>query len=215
MIRCQCVDVEISLARLQKSGLKAAFGTKTLENYQVEGRPPQAREAHWLACSYAENFETICKEEYNWLSLLGQVGSGKTHLTIGIANALLDRKVGVVYMAYRDEITRLKQIITDEEQYSQVMNRFKRAQVLVVDDLFKKAAVERNGETVLNESDNRIMFEIINHRYFNRLPLIISSEFTMNGLLNLEESLGSRIFEMTKGRFIEFKGREMNYRLTG
>lgn len=215
MIRCQCVDVEISMARLEKSGLKTAFSAKTLANYQVEGRPPQAREAHRLACGYAENFEAIAGEEYNWLALLGQVGSGKTHLTIGIANALLNRKVGVVYMAYRDEITRLKQIITDEEQYSQAMNRFKRAQVLVVDDLFKKAATERNGETVLNESDNRIMFEIINHRYFNRLPLIISSEFTMNGLLNLEESLGSRIFEMTKGRFIEFKGREMNYRLTG
>lgn len=219
--RCQCVDMEISMERLKNSGLAAAFGSKRLDTFRLEGRPASIREAYNMAIRYVEQFETIRQSENNWLALLGQVGCGKTHLTIGIANALMAKNISVVYMPYRDEITRIKQVITDEAEYNRVMNRLKNAQVLVVDDLFKEALVNRNGEKVLNESDLRIMFELFNHRYFKRLPVIISSEHYISRLLDMDEGLGSRIFEMTKGNLVELWAEKpqdraaMNYRMTG
>ena len=55
----------------------------------------------------------------------------------------------------------------DSVYYNKVMNRYKNARVLFIDDLFK-------GK--ITDSDINIMFELINFRYFNNLPVIVSCE---------------------------------------
>ena len=90
--------------------------------------------------------------------------------------------------------------------YNMVMNRYKNARVLFIDDLFKSK---------ITDSDINIMFELINHRYFNNLPIIISSECGVSGLLDIDEALGSRLIEMTKGRVVELRGKGLNYRIYG
>ncbi|MDO7204487.1 hypothetical protein Q5M85_10335 [Paraclostridium bifermentans] len=41
---------------------------------------------------------------------LGQVGSGKTHLSLSIANKLMDNCVGVLYMSYEKLQLRLNKM---------------------------------------------------------------------------------------------------------
>jgi DNA replication protein DnaC len=57
------------------------------------------------------------------------------------------------------------------------------------------------------------IYEIVNHRYLNCLPVIVSSEFGVDTLLDYDEAVGSRVIEMCKGRIIELKGANLNYRL--
>ena len=109
-------------------------------------------------------------------------------------------------MGYRDAITGIKQNMMDSVYYNKMMNRYKSARVLFIDDLFK-------GK--ITDSDVNIMFELINHRYFNNLPVIISSECSVGRLLDVDEALGSRLVEMTKGRVVETRGKELNYRIYG
>ena len=66
---------------------------------------------------------------------LGEVGSGKTHLSSWIANKLMDNCVGVLYMSYREAITKIKQNVIDIEEYERIIGRYKRANVLLLDDL--------------------------------------------------------------------------------
>jgi len=137
---------------------------------------------------------------------MGQVGSGKTHLSLAIANELMDGGVGVVYMPFRDVIIKVKQNIMDEVYYHQVMNRYKNARVLLIDDLFKGS---------ISKSDINIVFEIINHRYFNNLPIIVSTEKSFEELIEIDEAIGSRIIEMCKGYLVVMKGNKLNYRIYG
>jgi len=65
-----------------------------------------------------------------------------------------------------------------------VMNRYKNARVLLIDDLFKGS---------ISKSDINIVFEIINHRYFNNLPVIVSTEKSFEELIEIDEAVGSRI----------------------
>ena len=116
----------------------------------------------------------------------GQVGSGKTHLSVALALNFLKQKIKVVYMPYRDVITKVKQNMIDEEYYSRTISKYKLCEVLLIDDLFK-------GK--INDSDINIMFEIINYRYLNYLPIIASSEFSVDRLLFFDEVIGSRIYE--------------------
>ena len=52
----------------------------------------------------------------------------------------------------------------------------------------------------ITDSDINIMFELINNRYFNNLPIIVSSEFSVLRLMDVDEALGSRLIEMSKGK---------------
>jgi hypothetical protein len=85
-------------------------------------------------------------------------------------------EVGVVYMPYRDIITKLKQNILDEEFYQRTISKYQSCELLLIDDLFK-------GK--ITESDINIIFEILNYRYLNHLPIIISTEFLIDELLDL------------------------------
>ena len=51
------------------------------------------------------------------------------------------------------------------------------------------------------------MFEIINYRYINKLPIIVSSEYSIDELLNFDEAIGSRIYEMCKDYLVEIEKR--------
>lgn len=162
-----------------------------------------------MAADYITEFENIRHLETNSIAFLGQVGAGKTHLTIAIANALLKKGIGVIYMQYREVLTLLKQRKFDEENYQKEIGRYKNAPVLLLDDLFKGAT--RQGQ--VNESETDIMFEIVNHRYLKKLPVLVSSEYPVSQLIEFDEATGSRIAHMCNGYTIEFHGAELNHRL--
>ena len=46
------------------------------------------------------------------------------------------------------------------------------------------------------------MFEIVNFRYFNNLPIIISCEMGIDQTLDVDEAVDSRSYEMSKGYLI-------------
>ena len=93
----------------------------------------------------------------------------------------------------------------DSEYYKKFISKFQNCDILVVDDLFK-------GK--VNDSDVNIMFEIINYRYINNLPMIINSEFLIDRLLYFDEAIGSRIYEMCRDYLVQIKHDiKNNYRL--
>lgn len=158
-----------------------------------------------IAVTYYNFFARDYKSRTNSILLCGQVGAGKTHLAIAIGLNLIKANYKVMYMPYRDTITKLKQNMCAADVYGELIDKFKKSQVLLIDDLYK-------GK--INETDVNIMFEIINYRYVNHLPIIVSSEFNINSILKFDESIGSRIYEMCKNYIVEIeKDMKNNYRL--
>ena len=126
---------------------------------------------------------------------------------MAICNKLLNEyKTPVLYMPYRETILRIKQSVSDEINYNNAIERYKKTPVLMIDDLLK-------GKNT--EADTNILFEIINYRYLNNLPMIVSTEKTLNQLLDFDEGVMSRLIEMANGYTVEIKGQEYNYRLNG
>ena len=203
---CKCREVNLYQKLLESSNLSEDFKKKNFDNYNTSGKSKVLTTAKKIAVEYAKAFENIKKERSNSIALLGQVGCGKTHLSIAISNALMIGGRGVLYMQYREVIMQLKQNVMDQEYYQKEINKYKTAAVLLIDDLYK-------GK--ITDSDYNIMFEIINYRYLKGLPIIVSSEFLTDNLLGRDEAIGSRIIEMCKGRIVEFEGGELNYRLNG
>lgn len=213
MVFCECRERKQYERILKNSGISEAFRKKSFRNYSDKGIDI-LKKAKKKAVNYIKKFDEIRNTEKNSIAFLGQVGAGKTHLSIAIANNLMSKNIGVLYMQYREDIVKIKQVANDEINYSNAINPYKNASVLLIDDLFKKATYkDRLGNEILNDADARVMFEIINYRYLKRAPIIVSSEYTVNKLLDLDEAIGSRIIQMCEDRTIEFVGEKLNHRL--
>lgn len=201
--RCDCFPVRRAKALISHSGISMEFQNKGIKNFETRDNP-QLKNARDKAIKYLQTFDEIEKTRYNSIMFCGQVGAGKTHLGTAIGSNLMNLGIAVIYMPYRNAVTKIKQMITDEASYEREIVRYRNARVLYIDDLLK-------GK--ITESDINIMYEIINYRYMNNLPLIISTEKSLNELLGFDEAIGSRIIEMCRGNIVQLQGQELNYRL--
>lgn len=200
---CNCRKVSKAKFLQEVSGITS----ENLKHFTFANYNPYnviTKGAKIMALNYVRDYEKIKNNRNNSAALLGQVGSGKTHLSIAMGINFLNKSIPVIYMPYRDTIINIKQNILDEEYYNKTLNKYKTGKILIIDDLFK-------GK--ITESDLNIMFEIINYRYLNNFPIIISSELTKDKLLDVDESIGSRIIEMCKNYTTEIVGKNNNYRL--
>lgn len=204
---CTCRGRMIAEARLKNSGMQEIFQGKTLDNF--DGKHLKALEvAKVKARDYIDNFEKIERKENNSVLFVGQVGAGKTHLTLAIGNALLNEKgVSVVYMPYRETMSNLKQWeYNDKHLFDEQMHKYSYCRLLIIDDLFKGRVDER---------ELSFMFTIVNQRYLSKLPIICSSEKTNIQLLDIDEAIGSRLIDMARGHSVLFEGLELNHRVKG
>lgn len=201
---CECRSVRLAKERIEKSGLSNRFEKNKFNNYKANNE--QRQKAIETCLKYIKNFDRTKN-----LLLTGQVGSGKTHLAIATSRVLL-KTVGIKYADFVNEISRMKFNQLDQEDFTKSLDSYRNASVLFIDDLYK-------GDT--SPATQRIVQDIVNYRYNNNKAMIITTELDKIGLLDINEATASRIIEMCSyeedndwGEYIiEFKGRELNYRL--
>jgi len=208
---CSCQEQRRLQRLFQSSQITPAFRYKTFENFQTDGRPASVRAMYECARDYADRFHELRDQENNWLVLLGEPGSGKTHLSMAVANRLLAQGVPVLYFQHVEGMNELREALRadDQEERSKArMDSMKQAGLLLWDDLFKGR--EEPTPWVLE-----VVFEVLNFRYLNLLPTVISSERAPKDLLDIDRAIGSRIIERGKGHMVLVQGREANYRVRG
>jgi DNA replication protein len=186
-----------------EAGINPELSSLTFANFKVWNE--SSKRIKETAVAYYKNFDIISRSRHNSILLCGQVGSGKSHASIALALNFLRKGIKVLYVSYRDMMTSAKQSKFDAKNYSRIISKCRSCEVLLLDDMFK-------GK--IDGDDLNIVFEMINYRYMNCLPIIGSTEFTMERLLCLDEGIGSRIKEMCEGYIVEVKKDKVNnYRL--
>ncbi|MBE6908555.1 MAG: hypothetical protein E7474_02960 [Ruminococcaceae bacterium] len=196
---CECMVQRRNLERLKRSGLEDAVKRYTFDSWKTPDRWQE--KAKTLAQQYA-------RERQGWFITYGHVGSGKTHLCTAICAELLNVGMDTLYMLWRDVAVQAKAAIMDDEAYTKIVSPLKRVKVLYIDDLFKVG----KGKPP-TEGDVNLAFEIINNRYNDSSKLtIISTELSMEDLLDIDEAVGSRIYERSKGFRLSFE-KKPNWRL--
>ena len=201
---CKCMKTRKTIRQMQRSGLKNVIRDLTFEKFVATD--PWQRTLKQAAMDYAAN-------PAGWFYIGGQSGIGKSHLCTAICREFLLAGREVKYMLWRDEVTRLKALVTDGDEYHKLMDTYKRVEVLYIDDLFKTGRDKDNNPQRPTAADINVAFEIINARSLDpKLLTIISSECTTNDLLDIDEATGGRICEKAQV-FSIAPDRAKNYRL--
>lgn len=201
---CDCMKIRRCVWEMEKSGLKNIIRELTFEAF-IPTEPWQ-KTMKDTAAAYAKNPE-------GWLLLAGQSGCGKTHLCTAVCRERLLLGDEVRYMPWRDKLAQIKACSLDSEYRARLIEGYKNAQILYIDDLYKTGQNEK-GECAPRPADINLAFEIINHRYINHLTTIVSTERTPQELVEIDEATGSRILEMADSNVLAIgKNTKRNYRL--
>ena len=200
---CKCITTRNTLKRMEASGFGDLLNNYTFENWKTEEEWQK-----YVFNSAKEFLNTTAKGFY----IGGQSGCGKTMICTAMAKELIKRGREVRYMLWLEDGLKLKQAKTNEETYNRLIESFKRAEVLYIDDFLK---VGKNEQPTT--ADINIAIEILNFRYVRSLITIISSERSIEEIIGYDEATGGRIIEMTQPNFYLFieKNKNKNYRLKG
>ena len=183
---CECERLRRNRLRVEQSGLSETLDRYTFDTYQTPDDKTAAIKS--AALRYAAQ-----KHTPSWFVITGTPGSGKTHICTAIVGKLIDSGFDCRYMLWRDEVRELKALANDYGEYRSRMQRYKRAEVLYIDDFLKGS---------VTEADLNIAFELINTRYNLSLRTIISGERDIRELMELDEAVGSRIYERSKHGYL-------------
>ncbi len=145
-----------------------------------------------LAPEERQNLERVaaaCHDYANapqgWLVLLGNYGSGKTHLAAAIANAQQERGAQVMMVTVPDLLDYLRVTFSPNSNanFDRRFQTVRSIPLLVLDDLGTESATAWAKEK---------LFQLLNHRYVANLPTVITSSTTID---KIDERIRTRLMD--------------------
>ena len=109
-----------------------------------------------------------------WLLLQGRYGCGKTHLAAAIANFAVDMGVPTLFITVPDMLDALRFAYQDPSAtFEQRFDEIRQSQLLVLDDFGTQNATSWAQEK---------LFQIINFRYINKMPVVITTNLNLDDI---------------------------------
>ncbi len=186
---------------IKGSYISKRFEKKDFKKFQVS---EENKAAYETINKYTQNFDIVLNNGESLL-LIGDIGTGKTHLAIASLLNLVYRPTFYKYKLLQKKYISLPIFLnelkaTDNEE---LLKDVSEAAFLVIDDL---------GIENLNEWSREKVFTLVNKRYQEKLPTLFISDLGASELVHkLDKRIMSRLHEMARG--IVIGGEDMRKKL--
>lgn len=154
---------------------------KQILQYRFENDDVRDERMSGLMHRYVDHWGEMFEANQGML-FCGDVGCGKTFYAGCIANALIEKLVPVMVTDFPKILAAL-QTDGDRVGYIEQLNRYK---LLVIDDL----GVERQSDYALEQ-----VFSVINARYKAGMPLILTTNLSLDEIKNPKDIRYGRIYD--------------------
>lgn len=172
----------------------------TFENFRIDCYPRSPQKNGVVPCERAEKILEGCRQYAQRFSphaknllFLGATGLGKTHLSLAIANAVINRGYAVCYGTSHNICEDLRNESFGREEFTYSKNQVLNCDLLILDDLGTETNTPFNIATIYN---------IINTRILQKRPMIISTNFEVDELM---EQYDQRITSRILGEFTQMQ----------
>lgn len=172
---------------LGEAKIPVRFRGKTIAGYEIDPQNEQQQNAVERIKIYAHEFDK--EHSGRNMALLGNAGTGKTHLACAVANYIIQQGKGTARFSSVSEINRL---VREAKSYnsltteSDIIRAFGSFDLLIIDEV---------GVQSGTEAESRALFEVFNSRYQNLKPTILISNLTP---AEFKAAVGDRIADRVK-----------------
>lgn len=179
---CQCYRKLIRDVAREELGASSPLKRCTFESFRLDSYPDVVDSV--LGVNQREHMKNIfeyCKDyaenftpDSQGIFMYGKTGLGKTHLSLAIANAVIDKGYDVYYGSVQSIMDKLEaehfgRLPREDSIKEDILN----CDLLIIDDL---------GTEFSTQYTNAEIYNIINTRTLSSLPTIISTNLDMNGI---------------------------------
>lgn len=161
---------------------RMGFDEGEMQNWSFKADDGHNEKITNAAHKYVENFPAMLKQGKGLL-LYGTVGTGKTFFACCIANALIDEGYPCLVTNFARLTNTLQEKFENRQAYIDSLNQFA---LLVIDDL----GAERKSEFM-----QEMVFNIIDARYRAGLPIIITTNLSIEEVKKPQTVGNARIYD--------------------
>ena len=210
--RCLCKCQQAEQEKREQERKHREFLDKVARNRSVGLPDPELRRHTFendlgynpkqidIAKRYVQYWEEF-KKDSTGLLLWGDVGTGKSFIAGCIANALLDKGVPVIVTNFARLLNKMTDMYAgDRNAY---IDSFKRYELMIIDDL----CIERNSEFAREQ-----VFSVIDSRYRSQLPMIVTTNLTIDELTEPADLARGRIYSRVLERCLPIRVTDQNIR---
>ena len=186
---------------LGASGIGKRFQKRVFSTFSTN--TPARKKAYQIAKDYADNF-AVHIQDGTGLYIEGTNGTGKTHLAAAIAMQLMtEQKIPCICKTAGDLLLDIKSAYDAENvNEKQILQVYKDVSLLIVDDLGKEQCTDWSIST---------LYFIMNDRYENMLPTIITTNYNSD---DLTRALTPKGYDNYKAKAIISRLKEVSKVLT-
>ena len=148
------------LERYQKSGVPERYFKESLDTYKIKNKMQAT------AAKAATNFLHAAKcGEFKSLVMLGNAGTGKTHLACAII-----REAGGKYRTAPDIVEEMRRAksFTANDTEADIIDYYAHVSLLVIDEI---------GRGIAATDEKYMLYQILNARYNTRKPTVLISNY--------------------------------------
>ena len=162
----------------------------TFDSFNPEGHGRLSQDEKASLSTTKTFMQNWVKLPTNWLLLVGSEGAGKTHLAVATATARQDEGDEVFFSSVADLLGHLRSTFSPDSPISHddLLEQIKTVNLLVLDDM----GAERNSPFAEEK-----LFQIVDYRYAEQLPTIITTSH-----LDVIEQNRSRILSRLRDRLV-------------
>lgn len=181
------------------------FQNLNFENFNINS---ENESAIAIAKDYIN--KNITSVNANGLIIMGESGVGKTHLAASIANKLIENDKIVLMGRLTTLLDRIKETFKDNtKSENELIEIYSNVDMIIIDDL----GTERISNWALEK-----LYTIIENRNENRLPIIITTRFNKQGLIErfsqsqdeqLVDAIISKLYQMCYGVILKSMKKEL------
>jgi len=178
--------------RLSQAGIPLRFRNKDFASFRTD--TDEMERARSVAMEFARNFDAHAKAG-TALVFLGKIGTGKSHLALAIASAIMPTYTAM-YTSAIDAVRMVRDTWrrNSDKSESQVLRALASVDLLILDEI---------GVQYGTESEQVTLFDIIDKRYRDQRPVILLTNLTAS---EMKTFLGDRSYDRLRegGKFVVF-----------
>lgn len=191
---CTCLKQALADCACEELNKYAPLSLSTFDTFRLDYYSDRADSNGIVPRTHMDKVVKYCKNyAYNFtpsinsILMYGATGLGKTHLSLSIANEVIKRGYGVIYVSAPALVQKLEKEMFSRDKDDYLFNMITDCDLLIIDDL---------GTEFHNQLSVSNLYNIINSRMLAHKPTIISTNLSM---AELEKMYTARLVSRISG----------------